>query len=112
MAMRVVLLLGLLLPALAQARCDPTTDPDRSDIAQARAAVAAHCDCGTLTHAAYVRCADTQAQLALANPSCAKAVKRCASKSTCGRPGFVTCCRTTSAGRTSCSIKSGSAKCT
>jgi hypothetical protein len=109
--MRVALLLGLLLPALALARCDPTADPDRSDIENARAAVAAHCDCGTLTHAAYVGCAETQAHLVLTNASCAKAIKRCASKSTCGRPGFVTCCRTTSAGRTSCAIKSGTAKC-
>src|SRR5512147_2349233 len=29
----------------AQATCDPSTDPDRTDIANARAAIAANCDC-------------------------------------------------------------------
>ena len=32
------------LPAPAFARCDPTTEPDKSDVANARRAVAASCD--------------------------------------------------------------------
>jgi hypothetical protein len=36
----------------------------------------------------------------------------CAARSTCGKPGFVTCCRTTAKGVTKCSIKHGAAKCT
>lgn len=109
---RIGFLLAVLLPALAHAGCDPTTDLDKSDVANARASVAAHCDCGALGHGAYVSRAAQQANLVLVNKSCVGAVKRCASKSTCGRPGFVTCCRTTSTGRTSCAIKSGTTKCT
>ena len=38
--------LALLLPAaLAHAQCNPTTDPDKTDIANARAAIEANCDC-------------------------------------------------------------------
>src|SRR5215813_2139791 len=32
--------------ALGLAACDPTTDPDRSDVANARTTVATNCDCG------------------------------------------------------------------
>src|SRR5881628_406531 len=89
-----------------QAACDPSTDPDKSDIANARAAVAANCDCaGATTHGAYVSCAAQQANATLQNPSCRGAVERCAAKSTCGKPGFVTCCRTSASGRKRCSIK-------
>src|SRR2546422_5202640 len=80
------------------AACDPTTDPDKSDIANARAAVAANCDCtGATSHGAYVSCAAQQANV-LTNKSCAGAVKKCASHSTCGKAGAVTCCFTTTKG--------------
>ena len=104
-----LLLLG---PPIAHSRCDPTADPDKSDIATARAAVAAHCDCTTLIHRAFVSCGAQQASLVLMNKSCASAVKHCASKSICGKPGSVTCCRTNAQGRTSCTIKSTATKCT
>ena len=95
-----------------QAECDPTTDPDKSDIANARAAVAANCDCaGASTHDAYVSCAAQQANAVLVNKSCARSVKKCASCSTCGRPDAVTCCLTTTA-RTKCRIKRDAAHCT
>jgi hypothetical protein len=32
-------------------------------------------------------------------------------RSTCGKPGYVTCCRTRSSGKTSCSIKRSAARC-
>src|SRR3989475_4094706 len=82
-----------------QAACDPSTDPDQSDIANARAAVAANCDCaGATTHGAYVSCAAQQANAVLVNKSCRQSVTKCASRSTCGKPGFVTCCRTRASG--------------
>ncbi len=102
----------LLGAVMGHAACDPSTDPDKADIANARAAVAANCLCGTATiHGAYVSCAAQQANSVLANKSCAGFVKKCASRSTCGKPGFVTCCRTNSKGVTRCSVKSGPAKC-
>src|SRR5262249_2146370 len=45
------------------------------------------------------------ADATLQNPSCRGAVKRCAAKSTCGRPGSVTCIRTDTGGRTKCQVK-------
>src|SRR5438132_1394943 len=87
-------LLALLMSAgPSYAKCDPTTDPDKSDIANARAAVAANCDCvGATTHGDYVSCAVQQANLVLVNPSCKGAVKKCAAHSACGKPTAVTCC--------------------
>jgi hypothetical protein len=106
------LLAVLVYAASGYATCDPTTDPDKSDIANARAAVAAHCDCATAaTHGAFVSCAARQANIVLVNQSCAGIVKQCASKSICGRPGFVSCCRTSSTGRTSCAIKRKATEC-
>ena len=97
---------------VARATCDPTTDPDKTDIASARAAVAANCDCaGATSHGAYVSCAVQQANLALVNKSCAGAVKRCAAHSTCGKPpAAVTCCVTGTTG-TKCKVKRDAAHC-
>src|SRR5439155_25462286 len=89
-------LLVILVSAVpGDARCDPSTDPDKSDIARARFAVARNCDCsGATNHGDYVSCAAQQANAVLVNKDCAGAVERCAARSTCGKPGFVTCCRT------------------
>src|SRR5262249_59985423 len=48
--------LGVGLGAVAgHAACDPTTDPDRTDVANARAAIAANCIClDSVRHGAYV----------------------------------------------------------
>ena len=98
---------------VALATCDPTTEPDKADVANARAAVAANCDCaGATSHGAYVGCAAQQANLTLVNKSCAGAVKRCAARSTCGKPvGAVTCCVTKATG-TKCKIKRDAEHCT
>src|SRR3989442_15798557 len=106
------LLAVLACAASSHATCDPTTDPDKSDIANARAAVAANCDCaGATSHGAYVSCAAQQANAVLVNKSCARAVKKCASHSTCGKAGgAVTCCLTTTKG-TKCKIKRDAAHC-
>lgn len=94
------------------AKCDPTVDPDRADIANARAAVAAACDCARVaTHDIYLRCAIDVANGALVNKACAGAVKRCESKSTCGKSGFVACCRTRKSGTTSCTRKRSADRC-
>jgi hypothetical protein len=53
------LLVVLLRAGGAAASCDPSTDPDRADIANTRAAVAAGCDCASLSHREYVGCAAT-----------------------------------------------------
>jgi len=88
------LLFVALLGATARrcvAACQPTTDPDKTDIADARAAVAANRDCASsASHKAYVGCAAQQADAVLQNKDCRRAVVRCAARSTCGRPGFVT----------------------
>ena len=107
-------LLTLLVSAApGHAACDPTTDPDKTDIANARAAVAEHCNCTpSVNHGAYVRCAVQQANATLTNKSCAGFVKNCASHSTCGKPGFITCCRTNANHLTKCSTKSDQAHCT
>jgi hypothetical protein len=42
---------------------------------------------------------------------CAATVRRCAMKSTCGRPGRVTCCRATSSGETRCGISKSAEAC-
>ena len=97
----------------ARAPCDPTTDPDKTDIANARAAVGANCDCaGATSRRAYLSCAVHQANLTLVKKSCVGAVRRCAAHSICGKPaGAVTCCVTKATG-TKCNIKRDAAHCT
>jgi len=96
----------------AAATCDPSSDPDRTDIANARAAVESACHCQSASsHAEYVRCSATTLASALANPDCARVAQACARRSTCGRPGVVTCCRTNARGDTRCSIKRDAAAC-
>ena len=94
------------------AKCDPTAEPDKSDIAAARAAVAANCDCaGATNHGQYVKCAGVQAEATLSNKSCKGQVKKCAAKSTCGKPGFVTCCKKNAKGKVTCATKPDASKC-
>jgi hypothetical protein len=91
---------------------------DDAAVAAARAQVATDCSCaGSPTHGAYVACAATvardraQSDPPLLPKNCRGAVVKCAAKSTCGKPGFVTCCRTSSKGTTKCSTKSDAALC-
>ena len=94
----------------------PVTCSDPEAVARTRAEIEARCPCNAASnHAAYVRCAagatkDALKAHALPGP-CKHTVRMCAAKSTCGRPEFVTCCRTNAAGRMACSIKHGSAAC-
>jgi hypothetical protein len=112
------LLTGLVLiaaGAAAAAPCD-REGSDLSAIAAARVQVAAQCDCvGAATRGAYVRCARDVVQARVdggqLNPRCRRDVMRCARKSTCGRPGAVTCCRTSATGKTRCSIRPSAERC-
>src|SRR5262245_9611961 len=86
---------------------------DLAAVAATRAAADAACPCGTaVNHGQYVSCV---ADFANNDPSlpkqCKGAVKKCAAKSTCGKPGFVTCCRTKN-GKTKCSLKKDASLCT
>jgi hypothetical protein len=92
-------------------------DPgDNAAVAAARAQVATDCPCGSAAnHGEHVRCA-AQVANALADAdalpkSCKGEVVKCAAKTTCGKPGFVTCCRTNSKGQTKCSTKKDASKC-
>jgi len=99
------LLTVLVSVAPGHASCDPSTNPDKTDIVNARAAVAANCDCtGATSHSAYLTCAVQQANAVLVNKSCLHFVRKCASRSPCGRPGFVICYRTTASGGKRCSM--------
>jgi hypothetical protein len=94
----------------------PTACPDAQAAAAIEAAVEAHCNCfGATNHGAFVRCATRVAKDAVKAGTlpkqCKGAVKHCAARSTCGKPGFVTCCRTTAKGTTTCSTKSSAAVC-
>ena len=92
-----------------------------SDLQAKRAAYDAACTlmvppagCATASnHGQYVKCISHQASADATLPrSCHGAVVKCAAKSTCGKLGFVTCCRTNSAGVTKCATKSSTAACT
>src|SRR6266481_4913 len=115
------LTVSLLLTAtgLASANC-ATDDPTGSKVLAARESANATCDCATATnHGAYVKCVAGVAKMLSSGTSpslptsCKGAVKKCAAHSTCGKPGFVTCCLTNATtGATSCKIKSSAMKCT
>ena len=103
----------LLLPTgMAHGAC---TNP--AAVAATRTMVDAQCPCATATsHREYVKCVAGAAKSAMASGSlpkqCRRAVVHCAAQSTCGRPGFVSCCRTTAKGVAKCSIKPDARKCT
>src|SRR5262245_44207246 len=106
----ILLIVALLGRIAVAASCDPD-GADAQDVASARLAVARNCPCRVAGHKDYVRCARAQAEATLVNRGCRGPVTRCASRSTCGRTGYVSCCRTNSHGATRCSIKSSAAKC-
>jgi hypothetical protein len=90
----VLSLLGVAGESLGKCGDDPG---DAEAVAEARAQVDADCDCaGVPDRATFVRCAalvaGQRAGLGLLPPECRGAVRRCAARSTCGRPGAVTCC--------------------
>src|SRR5262245_39095389 len=111
LATAVALSVVLLWAPRSDAKCD-ATGADAADVAAARAAIAANCDCaGATNHGQYVKCATEQARATLVNQSCRGAVTKCAARSTCGKPGFVTCCRISAKGKLKCSTKSSADRC-
>src|SRR5262245_45014788 len=96
---RVALGFALLLGhvPLAAARCgDGSTD--LAAVATARDAIAAACDCGAALSAHdYATCArgviEQRVTGGLLPPICARTVRTCVRRSTCGRTGTVACCR-------------------
>ena len=90
---------------------------DAQAVADARAVAATRCDCAAAaSHATYVDCvarvANAEARAGRLRQQCRPAAVRCAARSTCGRPGRVTCCRTRVDGATRCSVRSGAGECT
>jgi hypothetical protein len=111
-------LAALVLFALAAGvRADGTpTCGDAATLRAARAWIATQCDCAAAhNHSAYVRCVSHAARAGrregVLAKDCTAPVKKCASHSTCGRAGFVACCRTDDDGATTCSVKEGAKSC-
>ena len=92
-------------------------EPDDADqVAAVRALADEECDCDRATnHGKYTNCVAKVADEAVAEgelrEECEDAVVSCASQSTCGIPGAVTCCRTDAIGNTTCSIKRRAGAC-
>jgi hypothetical protein len=97
----------VLVARLAAAACGDVPG-DGAALEAARAAVTAACTCDTTSHREYVRCADGVLKTLLGggqlSSACRKAGKKCASRSTCGKSGAVTCCRPRSNGVSRCKI--------
>ena len=94
----------------------PRIDPaERTLVAATRAGAEAQCDCASASsHRAYLRCVSDAVKTLAAgqlSKSGMHAAMRCAVRSTCGRQGTATCCRTSQSGRTRCKIVPA-AKCT
>src|SRR5262245_12438090 len=92
--------------SMAGAKC-----ADAGAVADARAAAEEACDCATATnHGEYVSCvadvAQDRVEAELLPANCKGEVTRCAARSTCGKPDFVTCCRVSAKGKVKCSTKS------
>ena len=93
---------------------------DAEGVAATRAAADARCDCTTAArHGAYVECvarvANDEMRAGRLRPGCRASVVRCATRSTCGRPGSVACCFEPGGAPTGvfkCAIRSSSAQCT
>ena len=92
-------------------------EPDDADqVAAVRALADEECDCDSATnHGKYVNCVAKVAAEAVAEgelrEECEDGVLYCASQSTCGLSGAVTCCRTDASDNTTCSIKRSAAAC-
>jgi len=114
--------LGLLLASSAMspalATCVSKKCSDAAAVEQARVTIQQTCGCmqGGSTHRAYMSCvksalkAATQPALTLQRP-CRNAVMRCESKSICGQPDAVVCCKTKKSGKVVASIRKSAKKC-
>ena len=81
---------------------------DAAAIATARAALDARCACDVPSHGVYVSCAAGEVRdlvgMQQVTRACGNAARRCAARSTCGKPGALTCCRVSRSGNPRCKI--------
>src|SRR5947207_452213 len=99
------------LPTGVLARCT-----DLAAVCAARDKAEIQCPWAAATnHGFYVRCvrgvAKAEADALRLPRECKASVVRCASRSTCGRPGYVTCCRLDNLGQPHCSVKRSATNC-
>jgi len=85
-------------------------------VTAARAAVETTCPCAAATSAgAYRECARGVVRGLVGagdlDAACQRTVLRCSQRSTCGRPGAVTCCSVRSNGTIRCAVKRDASKC-
>ena len=96
---------------VARAAC-----PDSAAVMAVRAMADAQCCATATSHREYLKCVAGVVKSSVTSGSlpkqCKRSVMTCAVKSTCGRSGFVSCCRSDAQGATKCSIKPSAAKCT
>ena len=101
----VCLLFSILISSSAEAAC--TSDLCASEnpllVEAFRAELQARCECETsATHAKYRRCVRSELREAerngLLSSACARAIRACENRSTCGRPEAVVCCGERGAG--------------
>jgi len=110
--------LGLTARVAVAAQCTNTTAVDAARAAAETACAAEGKGCANApNHGTYVSCISQQINDNTSLPKeCRGQAKKCAAKSTCGKAGFVTCCRTKprSDGTTAtkCSIKRDAEHCT
>jgi hypothetical protein len=84
---------------------------DEAAVAAALAQQTEVCCARATNHGQYLSCVGVGLPHILLPAYCTGAVMKCAGHSTCGKPGFVTCCLTTSKGP-KCKLKKDAATCT
>ena len=112
-APHVSLVAGLVLSAAA-AHAKPCDD--LAAVMETRRAAEAQCRCGAATrHRSYISCVSRVARDAVVSgglpPRCKAAVMSCAHRSVCGKADYVTCCRRTPDGMTTCAIRRSARAC-
>ena len=102
-------------PAAASRICD-VTGTDAAAVAAARIDVASQCACDAFSrHSDYMRCSSTvlaaRVHSGTLSSLCKRFVQRCAVRSICGRPSYVSCCLTSLKGSTTCRIRRNASRC-
>jgi len=107
------LMILALAPVAVRAACTDQMAVVNARTAADRACAQMGMGCGTAkTHGQYVSCVAHQAKANTTLPKeCRGAVIKCAARSTCGKTGFVTCCRTNAHSVQKCGIKRSAAAC-
>jgi hypothetical protein len=114
MTFRLARLVASIFLSAVAAHAQPCDDP--AAVMQTRRAAEAQCACGAATgHRSYLSCVSRVAHEAVVSGvlsrRCKAAVMSCAHRSVCGKPGYVTCCRTTPKGMTTCAIRGSAHAC-